>query len=194
MKIEPQIHITPERIEAIKSAHLLADVVPKYTEWDKRTRKWLCPIHNEKSGSFNITPDGGGFVCYGCGAKGDVIEFIQHVEGLSFNEAFEFLNDGSEPTVPITSGQDRKAEADAEAKRKRAEAIAIWKIISRSSAAAAINPLRARPAAVLRRTPTGKAPAAVNHRATPARRPARRRQPKRRLARRRPPVRIFHFE
>ncbi len=76
MKIEPQIHITPERIEAVKAAHPLADVVPKYATWDKSTRKWLCPIHNEKSGSFNITPDGGGFICYGCGAKGDVIEFI----------------------------------------------------------------------------------------------------------------------
>ena len=57
MKIEPQIHITPERIEAVKAAHPLTDVVPKYAGWDKRTKKWLCPIHKEKSGSFSITPD-----------------------------------------------------------------------------------------------------------------------------------------
>ena len=79
-----------DQIEAVKDAHPLDAVVSKYAKRDKRTRqKWFCPIHEEKSGSFSITKDGGGFVCYGCGARGDVIEFIQRVERLSFVKAFE---------------------------------------------------------------------------------------------------------
>ena len=119
--------IPPDQIEAVKASHPLADVVPKYTKRDKRTRKWLCPIHNEKSGSFNITPDGGGFICYGCGAKGDVIEFIRRVEGLSFVDAFEHLNDGREATVPTTNGAARRAKVDADAERNRETARRIFR-------------------------------------------------------------------
>ena len=52
MKLESQVHISPEQIEAVKAAHPLADVVPRYAKWDKQTRKWLCPFHDEKSGSL----------------------------------------------------------------------------------------------------------------------------------------------
>ncbi|WP_121435520.1 DNA primase [Actinomadura pelletieri] len=53
--------------------------------------KGLCPFHDEKSPSFNVTPSRGLYHCFGCGAGGDVIKFVQEIEHLSFTEAVERL-------------------------------------------------------------------------------------------------------
>jgi len=53
--------------------------------------KGLCPFHDEKSPSFNVTPARGLFYCFGCGAGGDVIKFVQDVEHLDFSDAVERL-------------------------------------------------------------------------------------------------------
>ena len=55
--------------------------------------KGLCPFHDEKSPSFNVTPARGFFHCFGCGVGGDVISFVQRVDGLGFAEAVERLAD-----------------------------------------------------------------------------------------------------
>ena len=51
----------------------------------------LCPFHDEKTPSFSVTPDKGVYHCFGCGAGGDAIQFLQEIEGLSFIEAVESL-------------------------------------------------------------------------------------------------------
>ncbi|MCD0451099.1 DNA primase [Actinocorallia sp. API 0066] len=53
--------------------------------------KGLCPFHDEKTPSFNVTPARGLYFCHGCGVGGDVIKFVQEVDGLSFAEAVERL-------------------------------------------------------------------------------------------------------
>nr|MBA3488567.1 DNA primase [Longispora sp. (in: high G+C Gram-positive bacteria)] len=53
--------------------------------------KGLCPFHDEKSPSFNVTPARNVYFCFGCGTGGDAISFIQQVEHLSFVEAVERL-------------------------------------------------------------------------------------------------------
>ncbi|WP_084962516.1 DNA primase [Thermoactinospora rubra] len=53
--------------------------------------KGLCPFHDEKSPSFNVTPERGMFYCFGCGEGGDVITFVEKIEHLSFTEAVERL-------------------------------------------------------------------------------------------------------
>ncbi|MGY1752468.1 DNA primase [Blastococcus sp. SYSU D01042] len=76
--------------------------------------KGLCPFHDEKSPSFQVTPSRGLFHCFGCGVGGDVISFIQQIDHLSFSEAVELLagranielkyeDDGGRPTA----GPDR---------------------------------------------------------------------------------------
>ncbi|MFP5371509.1 MAG: CHC2 zinc finger domain-containing protein, partial [Actinomycetes bacterium] len=53
--------------------------------------KGLCPFHDEKSPSFQVTPTRNLFHCFGCGVGGDVISFVQQIDHLSFAEAVELL-------------------------------------------------------------------------------------------------------
>ena len=53
--------------------------------------KGLCPFHDEKSPSFQVTPTRNLYHCFGCGVGGDVISFIQQIDHLSFAEAVELL-------------------------------------------------------------------------------------------------------
>ena len=55
--------------------------------------KGLCPFHDEKTPSFQVTPARGFFYCFGCGEGGDVITFQQKIDNLSFAEAVERLAD-----------------------------------------------------------------------------------------------------
>jgi DNA primase len=71
--------------------------------------KGLCPFHDEKSPSFQVTPSRGLWHCFGCGLGGDVISFVQQIDHLSFSEGVELLagranvelhyeDDGGRPT------------------------------------------------------------------------------------------------
>ena len=53
--------------------------------------KGLCPFHDERSPSFNVTPARGVYHCFGCGVGGDAITFLTELDGLSFVEAVERL-------------------------------------------------------------------------------------------------------
>ncbi len=74
------------------------------------SQKGLCPFHDEKSPSFHVTPSRNVFYCFGCGEGGDVISFLQKIEGLGFSEAVERLaekygiqlryTEGSGPSAP----------------------------------------------------------------------------------------------
>lgn len=55
--------------------------------------KGLCPFHDEKTPSFNVTPSKGFFYCFGCGKGGDVIDFVREYHNMGFGEAVEWLAD-----------------------------------------------------------------------------------------------------
>ena len=55
------------------------------------SEKGLCPFHDEKSPSFHVTPARQVFYCFGCNEGGDVISFLQKIEGLGFTDAVERL-------------------------------------------------------------------------------------------------------
>ena len=50
----------------------------------------LCPFHTERTPSFFVFPDGH-YKCWGCGSYGDVIDFVQEMHGLSFQDALKYL-------------------------------------------------------------------------------------------------------
>ncbi|MGH6654068.1 MAG: CHC2 zinc finger domain-containing protein, partial [Actinocrinis sp.] len=86
--------IRDEDVKAVRDASAIADVIGEYVQLRSAgggNLKGLCPFHDEKSPSFNVTPSRGLFYCFGCGAGGDVIRFVQNVEHLDFSEAVERL-------------------------------------------------------------------------------------------------------
>lgn len=52
----------------------------------------LCPFHNEKTPSLHVHPERGFFKCFGCGAGGDVIDFVRRHNGVNFERAVELLS------------------------------------------------------------------------------------------------------
>jgi DNA primase len=57
--------------------------------------KGLCPFHGERSPSFFVSPILQRYKCFGCGESGDVFNFLQKYDGLSFQEALEELADAA---------------------------------------------------------------------------------------------------
>jgi DNA primase len=93
--------------------------------------KGLCPFHDEKSPSLSVSPSRGLYHCFGCGAGGDVIRFVQNIEHLDFTEAVERLAGRSGIVLRYVEGSDvprrqpgqrsRLVEAHAVAQRFYAE-------------------------------------------------------------------------
>jgi DNA primase catalytic core len=61
-----------------------------------------CPFHDDRDPSFVVTPEKGLFHCLGCGAAGNVIQFVEKFDGVSFRHAFEILAEGRGFTVATT--------------------------------------------------------------------------------------------
>lgn len=71
----------------------IGEVVSSYVNLKRRGKNLLglCPFHNEKTPSFNVSTENGYFHCFGCGAGGDVITFIRRIENLDYIEAIKLL-------------------------------------------------------------------------------------------------------
>lgn len=82
-----------EQIERIKHAVPIERVVGAYVELRSSGNKFvgLCLFHEDHTPSFTIYPETETFHCYGCGAHGDVLNFLQRVEHLSFRQALGVL-------------------------------------------------------------------------------------------------------
>ncbi|MDR3162368.1 MAG: DNA primase [Helicobacteraceae bacterium] len=99
--------IKPESIEQLKSAVDIADVIGNYVEL-RRTGASLtgrCPFHEERTGSFSVSPSRGFYHCFGCGASGDVIKFVQEIERIGFNEAAQKIADWYNIALEYESGE-----------------------------------------------------------------------------------------
>ena len=85
--------IPRETIEKIYSAAKIEEVVADYVTLRKRGANLigLCPFHNEKTGSFTVSPSKGIYKCFGCGASGHSVGFIMEIEQCSFVEAIKQL-------------------------------------------------------------------------------------------------------
>ena len=94
--------IPREIIEEIVSRTDIEQLVGSYVSL-KRTGSnlsGLCPFHSEKTPSFTVTPAKNMFYCFGCGAGGNAITFVQKAENLDFVQAVEFLAQRAGITIP----------------------------------------------------------------------------------------------
>ena len=70
--------------------------------------KGLCPFHDEKTPSFNVSPEKQAFYCFGCNAGGNVISFLRKYDGKSFMEAMEWLSERAGIPLPAQDGRARQ--------------------------------------------------------------------------------------
>jgi DNA primase len=86
--------IRDEDIALVRERSAIDEVVGEYLQLRGAgggSFKGLCPFHDEKTPSFNVTPARGLWYCFSCAEGGDVIRFMQRIENLSFAEAVERL-------------------------------------------------------------------------------------------------------
>ncbi|MFF5478155.1 DNA primase [Streptomyces sp. NPDC012935] len=86
--------INDEDVKAVRDAVPIDAVVSEYLQLRNAgggNLKGLCPFHDEKSPSFQVSPSKGFFHCFGCQEGGDTITFVMKVDHLSFSEAVERL-------------------------------------------------------------------------------------------------------
>ncbi|MYC01169.1 MAG: hypothetical protein F4X58_04535 [Chloroflexi bacterium] len=86
--------VTNVDIAALKRRHPLGSVVEAAgveLRGRGRVRQGFCPFHDETEGSFTVYADTQKFYCFGCGAGGDVLDFIQRTDGVDLPEAIRRL-------------------------------------------------------------------------------------------------------
>lgn len=85
---------TSPEVQEIKDKLDIADLVGEYLRLVPAGTgifKAPCPFHNEKTPSFIVSPARQNFHCFGCGAGGDIFEFLMKIENLEFPEALKVL-------------------------------------------------------------------------------------------------------
>lgn len=122
----------------------------------------LCPFHAEKTPSFHVHPDRGFFKCFGCGAGGDVVTFLQKTENVGFGDAVRALASKAgvelEPESPRAARARSEREAMHEANRVAAAYFARMLQGDRGSAARAYCRERGLDAGTVERFGLGYAP------------------------------------
>lgn len=87
--------ISDDKKEEVRDAADIVEVVGDYVKLKRSGSGFtgLCPYHDEKTPSFNVTPRLGIFKCFGCGESGDVFKFVMDQDGIGFTEAIRQLGD-----------------------------------------------------------------------------------------------------
>ena len=120
---------TRESVERVKDAVDMVSLVGARTDLRRVGSRYqgLCPFHDERTASFSVNAEHKLYHCFGCGASGDAIRFVQETEGLDFREAIEFLGERTGVELVL-----EREDPPAEERRKRRERL--LKLVERSAA------------------------------------------------------------
>ncbi|WP_395716585.1 DNA primase [Prosthecobacter sp.] len=106
--------IPEETIQQVLAATDILALVGRSVKLRKAGTNYLglCPFHNERTPSFNVSPSRGTYHCFGCGAGGSAIRFVMEHDGMSFMEAVKRLADAAGIRI-VEEVWDANAEAEA---------------------------------------------------------------------------------
>lgn len=99
--------IPHEYIEELTRRVDIVDLVGSYVQLKRKGRLYsgLCPFHSEKTPSFYVYPDTQSFYCFGCGAGGSAVSFMQKMDNISYTEAVKLL--GERAGMPAPTEDDK---------------------------------------------------------------------------------------
>lgn len=94
--------ISDEMIANICDENDIIDYVSQYVQLKKSGRDYsgLCPFHNEKTPSFHVSREKQLFHCFGCGASGNLVQFVMRTENLDFVDSLKLLADRAGIIIP----------------------------------------------------------------------------------------------
>ena len=103
--------------EEIKARLDIVDIIGEYVKLTRRGRDWwgLCPLHDEKTPSFSVSPGKQIFHCFGCNQGGDIFAFIMKYHNTDFKAARDLLA----ARAGISTGMDRETCGTSGGPRKR---------------------------------------------------------------------------
>lgn len=109
--------------EEIKKTYSMRDILARYGIQPNRAGFIRCPFHKEKTASMKIYQDS--YYCFGCGAHGDVFDFVSAMDNLTFREAFRELGGTYEHKKETFSERMARyhAQKEREMRRKQADAL-----------------------------------------------------------------------
>ncbi|MFR4352401.1 MAG: DNA primase [Roseburia sp.] len=130
-------YFSDEIIEEVRSHNDIVDVISQYVRLSKKGSTYfgLCPFHNEKTGSFSVSPNKQMYYCFGCGAGGNVFTFLMQYENFTFGEAMEALADRSGVALPkqeLSEAQRRESDRRARLLEINKEAAKYFFLLLRS--------------------------------------------------------------
>jgi DNA primase len=101
------MRIADEKIEEVRRASDIVDVIASTVQLRKRGKNYVgrCPFHQEKTPSFNVSPEKQMYHCFGCGAGGNVFTFVMEHEKVSFIEAVRTLAERAGIALPDTAAE-----------------------------------------------------------------------------------------
>jgi len=94
--------------ERVRDANDIVEVVSGYVQLKSAGKnfKGLCPFHREKTPSFMVSQERQSFKCFGCGAGGDIFEFLMRIEGMTFPEALQRLAERAHVVLSNNQGSE----------------------------------------------------------------------------------------
>ncbi len=106
--------MTDSQVQEIKDKLSIVEVVGQYVKLERAGHNYRakCPFHKEKTPSFNISPERGTYMCFGCGERGDIFSFLEKIENIDFKTALYQLAERAGVTLHRDFNQ--KSENDKE--------------------------------------------------------------------------------
>lgn len=100
--------IPSEIVERVRAETDIVGLIGEYVKLKRTGRSFvgLCPFHQEKTPSFNVSPDRQAYYCFGCGAGGNAVTFIMNYENVSFPEAIKRLAERLGIRIEYTAADD----------------------------------------------------------------------------------------
>lgn len=110
------MRILESKIDEVRSASDIVDVIASYVNLKKRGKNFLglCPFHQEKTPSFNVSPEKQMYHCFGCGVGGNVFTFVMEHDKVSFVESVRTLASRAGIVLPEEGATDKAASTETE--------------------------------------------------------------------------------
>lgn len=110
--------ISKEDIQAVNSKMDVIDILSRFIHLKKKGANYIgnCPFHNEKTGSFTVSPAKQIYKCFGCGKSGNAITFVMEYEKYSYSDTIKWIGEkvGLEIKDVFNSEEERQKATESE--------------------------------------------------------------------------------